>query len=1042
MVNPIYILIISLAAGFLLTVIDKAGRKLSLTFLYGVLLFNVVVIFDWLYQFVILGKPILIIHTAGFLAPLSINLQLGILEAFVLFLANLAGLMSAIFLFKKFKETHISGLILYLILIMGVNGLVMTRDLFNMFVFMEIVSISTYALISFDEDKRSFSAGFKYMLAGGITSTFFLLGVIFIYYYTGNLNLDFIISSPSMLAMKTGVFSVFVLLISVFIELKPFPANGWALDVYEAVNSGIVSVIAVVNSAAILFVFYKILPLLSSEYLSVFMGAGIVTFLFSNLIGIKQSNPKRLLGYSSIAQMGLVVAVVSFAHKTGLPNGLILLIAGGFFLNHFLAKAGLFWITGIVQKNNIKDWAVLRNNVPLLLLFGVLLFALVGLPPFPGFWAKWELIKILITTKFYLGLTAILVGSLFEAFYLLRWFGYAIKNESKTEIKEQVGFSQILPITVFVLMIFLVSFWIMTRAYSFDPVNYLPLVAVFGMYLINFLKSKVKAVISIAAVALYGYYLYPMATYLQSLFGIIFIIGSGIIIITTMNRKSTGKGFYGFLLMMIFAMGNLLVAESYLTFFLNWEFMTVASYLLILRGEKAKLPALTYITFSLAGAYLMLAGFGFAPYLSANSSLVSSIANVKLPLISMILLSLGFLIKSGSLGVHIWVPGAYAEAEDDMTPFISSVLSKAGVFGILLVAISYVNHSSSFNIFYWLGWLGAFTAIVGAFLASFQEDAKKLLAYSSMSQVGYIVASIGLFSHLGWISALYLSFNHFLFKAMIFIAIAGVIHRTGTRQMYKMGGIIKKMPISYISVLIGIIAVSGVPPLSGFGSKWLLYTAMIEKGWFLQAGVLFFASGVSFLYLYRLIHTIFLGQLKYEHQNVKEAPIWYLIPQVIFMMSIMAISMYPNLIINPLNEIVVNYFASTIQIDGYNVTSSLGNWNGNMVMMITMGVFAVPLIFLILLNGRMQKVKQFNIVYSAERPESPQTTHFAHNMFSHMYKALGGFTKPRIQNFWNIVSEWSNSLAGLFRQIYTGNGQTYLLHIILYIVVLYILLGV
>jgi len=1042
MVNPIYILIVSLAAGFLLSVIDKVGRKLSLSFLYGILLFNVVTIFGWFYRFAILGKPSLTLHTAGFITPLSINLQLGLLESFVLLLTNIAGLMSAIFLFKKFIKTNISGLILYLILIMGVNGLVMTRDLFNMFVFLEIVSISTYALISFDENIKSFSAGFKYMLAGGVTSTFFLLGVTFIYYFTGNLNLDFIIGSSSLLAMKTGVLSVFILLVSIFIELKPFPANGWALDVYEAVNSGIVSVIAVVNSAAILFVFYKILPLLSGEYLSVFMGAGIVTFLFSNLIGIKQSNPKRLLGYSSIAQMGLVVAVLSFAFKIGITDGVLLLIAVGFFLNHFLAKAGLFWLTGIIQKNNIKDWAVLKQNLPLMLMFGVLLFALAGLPPFPGFWAKWELVKILIATKYYLVLSAILIGSLFEAFYLFRWFGYTIKNESETKTEEQAGFSQVLPITVFVVLMFLVSFWIMTRVYLFDPVNYLPIAAIFGMYLINFLKSKFKAVISIGLIALYGYSLYPMATHLQSLFGIIFIIGSGILIVSTMNRKDAGKGFYGFLLMMIFSMGNLVVSTSYLTFFLNWEFMTIASYLLILRGKKAKVPALTYITFSLAGAYLMLTGFGFAPHLTGNSSLVSSIASVKLPVIAMILLSLGFLIKSGSLGVHIWVPGAYSEAEDDMTPFISSVLSKAGVFGILLVAISYVKHSPSFNIFYWIGWLGVLTAIVGAFLAAFQEDAKKLLAYSSMSQLGYIVASIGLLSHLGWISALYLTVNHFMFKALIFIAIAAVIHRTGTRDMYKMGGLIKKMPISYISVLIGIIAVSGVPPLSGFGSKWLLYTSFIEKGWFLQAGVLFFASGVSFLYLYRLIHTIFLGQLKYEHQNVKEAPIWYLIPQVVFIMGIMAISMYPNLIINPLNEIVGNYFATTIQIDGYNVTSSLGYWNGNMVMMVTMGVFVVPLIFLILLNGRTQKVKQFNIVFSAERPESPQTTHFAHNMFSHMYKALGGFTKPRIQNFWNSVSEWSNSLAGTFRQIYTGNGQTYLLHIILYIVVLYIFLGV
>lgn len=1042
MVNPIYIVIVSLAAGFLLSVIDKVGRKLSLSFLYGILIFNFILMLGWFYQFAFLGKPSLILHTAGFLAPLSINLKLGLMESFVLLLTNLAGLMSAIFLYKKFKETNISGLILYLILIMGVNGLVMTRDLFNIFVFLEIVSISTYALISFDEDKRSFSAGFKYMLAGGITSTFFLLGVIFIYYFTGNLNLDYIINDSASLAMKTGIFSVFILLVSVFIELKPYPANGWALDVYEAVNSGIVSVIAVVNSAAILFVFYKTLPLLPTKYLSVFMGAGFVTFLFSNLIGIKQKNPKRLLGYSSIAQMGLVVAVVSFAFKIGLADGVVLLIAAGFFLNHFLAKAGLFWLSGIVQEKNIKDWSALKSNLPLLLLFGVLLFALAGLPPFPGFWAKWELAKILIQTQYYLALIVVLVGSLFEAFYLFRWFGYATKNQETKEIKDSPGFSQLLPITVFVLLIFLVSFWIMTRIYLFDPINYLPIAAVFGMYLINFLCSKLKAIISIIAVGAYGYYLYPMQTDLQSLFGIIFIIGSGIIIISTMNRKDMAKGFYGFLLMMIFALGNLIVSNSYLTFFLNWEFMAISSYLLVLRGKQAKVPALTYITFSLAGAYLMLAGFGFAPYIPANTSLISSIATVKLPFISMILLSIGFLIKSGSLGVHIWLPEAYAEAEDDMTPFISSILSKVGIFGILLIAISFINHAGKFNIFYIIGWLGVLTAIVGAFLATFQEDAKKLLAYSSMSQLGYIIASIGLLSHLGWISALYLTLNHFMFKALLFIAIAGVIYRTGTREMYKMGGLIKKMPISYISVLLGIIAVSGVPPLSGFGSKWLLYTSFIEKGWFLQAGVLFFASAVSFLYLYRLIHTIFLGQLKFEHQNIKEAPFWYLIPQVIFMMGIMAISIFPNLIINPLNNIVGNYFSSTIQINGYQITSSLGHWNGNTVMMVVLGSFVVALIFLILLNGRTQKVKQFNIVFSAERPESPQTTHFAYNMFSHMHKALGGFTKPRVQHFWNYVSDWSNSLAGLFRQFYTGNGQTYLLHILLYIIVLYIFLGV
>ncbi|MDA3870867.1 MAG: proton-conducting transporter membrane subunit [Candidatus Marinimicrobia bacterium] len=1038
MVNPIYIIILSLAAGFLLSIFDKGGRKLSLTVFYSVLTFNVFVIADWFYRFTVLGVSTLTINTAGFSAPLSINLQLGIQEAFVLLFANLTGLLAAIYLIKKFKESNISSLVLYLILIMGVNGLVMTRDLFNMFVFLEILSISTFALTILTKNKKSLSAGFKYMIAGGVASTFFLLGVVFVYYFTGNLNLDFI--NPSDFT-NYGLIAIFLLSIAVFIELKPFPANGWALDVYESVNSGIASVIAVVNSAAIIFVFYKIMPLLPQNLLNIFGIAGVVTFFFSNLMGLKQTSAKRLLGYSSIGQMGLLVA--SLIYTIHSPNKLIYLIVGGFFINHLIAKAGLFWITGIVKKEKIKDWGILKENKFLLVLFGFLLFALSGIPPFPGFWAKWEFIKLLVHGKMFFVVGGILLGSLFEIVFLFRWFTIAVKGEVPSENpKISFEFSKYFSTTIFTGITIFVSVGIMKYFYDFNWFQFLPLIAVVVVYFLDFIPSKIKGVLSLIAVGIYGYFLYPFESNLQLFFGIIFIVGSAINIIVTFNRKNINKGFYGFLLMMIFSFGNLLIAKSYLEFFLAWEFMTISSFVLILRGKKAQKASLLYIIFSTTGAYLMMVGFSLAPHLTSNSALIISISNVNLQIASIILLAIGFLIKSGSLGVHIWIPGAYAEAEDDMTPFISSVLSKVGVFGILMIAISYLNNVQSFGIFYWMGWLGAFTAIVGAFLATFQEDAKKLLAYSSMSQVGYIVASIGLLSHLGWISALYLSFNHLMFKALIFIAIAGVIYRTGTRQMYKMGGLIKKMPISYISVLIGIIAVSGVPPLSGFGSKWLIYTAFIEKGWYLQAGVLFFASAVSFLYLYRLIHTIFLGQLKYEHQNVKEAPIWFLIPQVIFMVGIMAISMYPNLIIQPLNSIVGNYFNSSIIVDGYNITSSLGNWNGNMIMFVTMGVFVVPLIILVLLNGRTQTVKQFNIVYAAERPESPQTTHVAHNMYAHFRKALGGLGKPRISDFWQEAAEWSHSLAGLFQQIYTGNGQTYILHIILYIVVIYFIMGV
>ncbi|MCD4819806.1 MAG: proton-conducting membrane transporter, partial [Candidatus Cloacimonetes bacterium] len=973
MVNPLFIFIISFAVAFLLGFFQNISKSIANLLFYLTLGAILSISGYWLYQNLFVGVDTNI-YTAGFKPPFSINLRMGLEESLLTFLINLVGLFSSFILGSRFKELkHSSAYLksLYIMLIMGLNGIIMTRDIFNLFVFLEIASIATYSLIAIQRNSKSLSAGFKYLLAGGIASSFFLLGTIYLYRFTGTLNLDIMISSKALFIGKAGSIALFFLLFSVLLELKPFPANGWALDIYQAVDPSIVSVIAVASSGALFFTLYKFMPLLSMNFINMIAITGITTFLFSNLLGLKQKNVRRLLGYSSIAQIGLLVTALALLHKIGfsnVSNPTIFVILGGFFLNHFFAKAGLFWLADIIG-DNFSDWSVLKRRPFYLVIFGSFIFALVALPPFPGFWAKWTLITQLATHGLSNWIWVILLGSLFEAIYLIRWFVIAFKGNKETEFS--IPFNYHIPISLFFTFLAMIGLYFLKAIMGINTVYLLPVMVALVFFIIDWLPHKIKGLLALASVIGFGYFLYPFESKLQLFFGVIFIIGSAINIIATLSRKELSKGLYSFLLMMIFAFGNLIIAKNYLEFFLSWEFITMSSFILILRGRKAKKASLMYMIFSISGAYLIMAGFSLAPALSSNSALIKSIANINLPMISTILLAIGFMIKSGSLGLHIWLPEAHAEAESDVSPFISAILLKAGVWGMLLVGVSYLNHIPSFDVFYIIGWIGVLTAIFGAFLASFEEDAKRLLAYSSMSQVGYIIASIAILSHLGWVSALYLSFNHMMFKSALFIAVAGIYYRTHTRTMYEMGGLIKKMPLSFITVLISIIAVSGVPPLSGFGSKWLIYSSLIEKGWYFQAGVLFFASAVSFLYLYRIIHTIFLGQLKYKHQEIKEAPLGFIIPQYIFLAGIMAISMYPNLIIKPLNLIVGNYFNSSLVIDGYNITNSLGNWNGNMIMYITMGVFAVPLIFLIILSGKIQKVKQFNIVYAAERPESP-----------------------------------------------------------------------
>jgi formate hydrogenlyase subunit 3/multisubunit Na+/H+ antiporter MnhD subunit len=1047
MVNPLYLNVLFLIAAFMSALVDKLSRKLSISLLYLTAV-TALGLSVWQLFSLLNGYPgEAQVFGAGFTAPLSIALQFGLEEAVLLSLINFMGIWGGLYLYKRFAEFGAQPIALYLLMLLGANGLVLTRDIFNAFVFLEILSIATYAMIGVKQSKNALAAGIKYMFAGGISSAILLIGIIFVYRYTGTLNLDQWIGLNYM-GGKAYHAAIFLLAISIFIELKPFPANGWALDFYQSVDSGLSAVVSSINTAAVLFLFHKLMPLFSYSMLYLFAGAGLVSFIMANLLAIRQSDARRLLGYSSTAQTGLLVFVLSALTIFNLPTGLRLVIALGLFLTNFLAKSGLFWLAGLIKERDIKLWGALRTDYGLVIAFGIFVLALMGFPPFPAFFAKWELVQFFVQGKAWIWLGGLLLGSLFEVVYLIRWFGYVCKGDALSYLRRPV--TRVIPVLASAITLGVTSYFLNKSYPGLMNFSVYPVLALLLFGLVDFLPAKVKGMLAIAVLGIWTwFFMLPSLPLPGQLFILVLVVGSIVQIFAFMHRKGAAEGYFPFLTMLIFSLGNVVLATSALEFFIAWELMTISSYLLILKGKKAERAAGIYAIFSTFGAYLILVGLSMVPQLFPSYPIILQANYVSIGKLTALLMGAGFLIKMGAFGVHYWLPDAYAEADDETSSLLSSVLSKAGVYGLLIVLImlSGAVTSTSYSMIA-LGWLGVLTAFFGALMAVFQEDIKKLLAYSSMSQLGYIVLGFSLMSHLGWVSALYLTLNHMLFKGLIFIAIAAVILRTKTRMMYEMGGLIKKMPIAFISVLIGIITVSGVPPLSGFGSKWFIYTSLLEQGRYLQTGLAFFSSAIAFLYLYRLIHTVFLGQAKPEHREVKEAPIWLIIPQVIFMMAIMAVSFLPNLITKPLSSIVAYTFVRPewMSWNGYNIVldSPLikGIWNGNLVMLVTMGVFIFPLIWLLLVNARVQKVKQFNIVFAAERPFKPGTTHYAYNMFAPYQKALGSLVKPRATAFYEGVAEWTRAISATISRLYTGNGQTYMLHIFLYIIAMYFLMGV
>ncbi|MCG2761438.1 MAG: NADH-quinone oxidoreductase subunit F, partial [Candidatus Delongbacteria bacterium] len=707
-------------------------------------------------------------------------------------------------------------------------------------------------------------------------------------------------------------------------------------------------------------------------------------------------------------------------------------------LNHFFAKAGLFWITGLIKKSDYKDWGIIRENKLILTIFIIMVLALIGMPPFPGFWGKWNLILVLSGSKQFFWVAIILLGSLFEAGYMLKWLGVTLNKKYDNDIIEYNSYKVLAIEITNVMLLFVTSYYFIIQNIK-DLQFFLPFTAGLALFGLKFLPEKIKGLLSLIAISAYAYMYLPLQGGIIQFFNSMFLFGAFILIIATMNRKEKSASFYGLLMLMIGSLVAIVNADNILHFFLSWEIMTISSYLLINRGKNSEAASFKYIMFSLGGAFLILLGFGYA--FSATPQTLSygifALAG-EYTSISFILISLGFLIKSAALGVHIWIAGAYAKAEDDVTPFISALLSKSGIFGFVILLITMgAPKTGSFDLAYILGWIGVLTALIGTMMAMYQEDAKKLLAYSSMGQVGYIILALSIMSGLGWTAAMFQMINHFLIKGILFLSIAGVIYRTGTSDMYKMGGLIKKMPWSFTAVMFGIIAISGVPPLTGFGAKWLLYEALIEKGWYLQTGFAFFASTVAFLYCFRLIHAIFLGQPKTEFRKIKEAPAWFIVPQYIFIMVIFLFSIFPKLLIERISAIVDPFFGQSISWKDGTAMNSLGYWNGTTVMTIVGVIFVILLAILIIKMPKIQKVKQFNIVFAGERPETPELTHYAYEFYKPYRKALGWMVTPLAKRFWAGVSEWTYTISDTMRKIYTGNAQTYIFYIILTCVVLF-----
>jgi len=360
--------------------------------------------------------------------------------------------------------------------------------------------------------------------------------------------------------------------------------------------------------------------------------------------------------------------------------------------------------------------------------------------------------------------------------------------------------------------------------------------------------------------------------------------------------------FFG-LMFNVFLLGMSVVAcaGNIFTFVLAWELMSLASYFLVMteadvvETREAGLWYIAMTQFSLVTLLPMFLLLAPGAERTAFADLRVGAAHLTPQLrgIVFLLAVVGFGSKAGVVPLHVWLPRAHPAAPSHVSALMSGVMIKLGIYGVIRVAFDLMNGGPP----WWGGLLlvvGSVSALLGVLYALMEHDLKRLLAYHSVENIGIIIIGLGagaiLHSYglqtlatIGFAAALYHTLNHACFKGLLFLAAGNVVHRTHTRNMEEMGGLIKQMPQTALLFLIGSAAIAALPPLNGFASEWMVFQALlagtsiprpeVALGFPVAVGMLALASGLAAACFVKAFGISFLAMPRSAHAaDAREAP--------------------------------------------------------------------------------------------------------------------------------------------------------------------------
>ncbi|MHB1558883.1 MAG: proton-conducting transporter transmembrane domain-containing protein [Isosphaeraceae bacterium] len=380
-----------------------------------------------------------------------------------------------------------------------------------------------------------------------------------------------------------------------------------------------------------------------------------------------------------------------------------------------------------------------------------------------------------------------------------------------------------------------------------------------------------------------------------------------------------------------FVAGMVLVvlARTALLFLVSWELMSLSAFFLVTfeheKGEVRR-AGWVYLVATHLGVAFLIAVFVLlgrrAGSLEFSAFLTMGPLDAGWSGLIFVLALIGFGAKAGFVPFHVWLPEAHPAAPSHVSALMSGVMIKMGLYGLLRV-LSFLGPPAA-----WWGltlvFLGLLTALVGVSLALNQRDVKRVLAYSSIENMGLIGLALGVglwaragglpaVAALGAVAALLHVWNHALMKGLMFLAAGSVLHGTGTKDMERLGGLMRRMPWTGAAMMAGAVAICGLPPMNGFVSEWLMYLSLMKRGLatndvraltaLLSVGLLALVGGLAAIAFVRLTGIVLLGSPRSDAaRHAHESSPWMLAPMAVLVGLCLIVAVVPRAVAGWLSD--------------------------------------------------------------------------------------------------------------------------------------------